>query len=531
MKGAVSRKTEVRSINATPDKRIYWSIISDYDLKTGLCELVDNAIDQWSLEAKKQPLLVSVVLDVERQRVSIEDNAGGVPDQQLRLLVSPGGSRNSPADEIIGVFGVGSKRACVALGAHVEIRTRYKSQSSFQIDVTDDWLTGSDWDIPSYSIPDISPSTTRIDISTLRRSLTPEDLVEIESHLGETYDRFLEGGCEIRINGQPVVPRRFNTWAYPPGYPPRRARLDIPIPGLPDIYATVEAGLIRDRDPQIENYGVYVYCNDRLISKELRSRDVGYYVTSEAGVPHPDASLARVIVSFNGAARGMPWNSSKSAINVSHPTFEAIRPTIIQLNSYFTSLSRRTKDDWDGKVTRFSHGEVVETDPVAPGTRRRLDLPELPRVNKPLHEALLGNNKAVLSKQPWTLGLVEALGAVDVVVRQRFDTKNRIALILLDSNFEIALKEYIVHREDLFPKRTFTDAYISTLFKNRADVLNAVTRSTPLPADHITKASHYYLMRNKLIHERATVGITDEDVRVYRQTVEAILKKLFGLRF
>jgi hypothetical protein len=301
--------------------------------------------------------------------------------------------------------------------------------------------------------------------------------------------------------------------------------------GVRDIYAKVEAGLIRDRDPQRENYGVYVYCNDRLISKEIRSRDVGYYVTSEAGVPHPDASLARVIVSLYGAARQMPWNSSKSAINVSHPTFEAVRPTIIQLNSYFTSLSRRTKDDWDGKVTRFSKGKVVETDFVPPGSRRRLDLPELPRVNKPLHEALRNKNKSVLSKQPWTLGLVEALGAVDVVVRQRFDTKNRIALVLLDSNFEIALKEYIVHREDLFPKATFTDAHIATLFKNRANVLNAVNLATPLAPEHVRKASHYYLMRNKLIHERATVGITDEDVRVYRQTVEHILKKLFGLSF
>jgi hypothetical protein len=219
MKGAVSRKTEGRSIDATPDKRIYWSIISDYDLRTGLCELVDNAIDQWTHEGKKQALLVSVSLDVDRQRVSIEDNAGGIPKQELRLLVAPGGSRNSPLDEIIGVFGVGSKRACVALGAHVEIRTRYKSQGSFQIDVTEEWLTGSDWEIPSYSIPDISPRTSRIDITLLRRSLTSGDVAEIRDHLGETYDRFLEGGCEIRLNGQRVVPRRFDSWAYPPGYP------------------------------------------------------------------------------------------------------------------------------------------------------------------------------------------------------------------------------------------------------------------------------------------------------------------------
>lgn len=41
--------------------------------------------------------------------------------------------------------------------------------------------------------------------------------------------------------------------------------------------------------------------------------------------------------------------------------------------------------------------------------------------------------------------------AIDVITRQRFETGNRTALILLDSNFEVALKEFIVHRTDLFP--------------------------------------------------------------------------------
>lgn len=35
-------------------------------------------------------------------------------------------------------------------------------------------------------------------------------------------------------------------------------------------------------------------------------------------------------------------------------------------------------------------------------------------------------------------------------------------------------------------------------------------------------------MRNKLIHDRATVGVTDGDVQTYRQTVESVLKILFG---
>jgi hypothetical protein len=291
------------------------------------------------------------------------------------------------------------------------------------------------------------------------------------------------------------------------------------------------AGLVTDRDPETENYGVYLFCNDRLIIKELKTRDVGYFVSTEAGVPHPDASLCRAIVDLHGPAISMPWNSSKTNIVSGHPAFQGIRPTLIQLVSYFSSLSRRLKHDWEADVTPYSSGEIENVASADVASGKRLNLPALPRVNKQHVEHLKARNKTVLKDSPWTVGLVEAIAAIDIIERQRFDTKNRIALILLDSNFEIALKEFIVHRTDLFPKTTYTDAKIAQLFNNRTDVINEVTKKVTISAKLLDKARHYYGLRNKLIHERATVGITDNDVDNYRSTVEAILKILFKLRF
>jgi len=158
-------------------------------------------------------------------------------------------------------------------------------------------------------------------------------------------------------------------------------------------------------------------------------------------------------------------------------------------------------------------------------------LPPLPRVNKPQVEKLKSRNKAQIHAQPWTLGLVEAMAAVDVVTRQRLETKNRIALMLLDSNFEIALKEFIVHRDDLFPPSQYGKAVIQKLFDNRSDVITAITQKVALPKPLLTKAQHFYNIRNKLVHERATVEPTDTDVDTYRSTIEKILTTLFGLRF
>ncbi len=74
--GAVGNKTEIGPLDGTPEKRMFWSIIADYDLKTGLCELVDNAIDLWRLGKERKELKVVVELDHIRQLIAVTDNAG-----------------------------------------------------------------------------------------------------------------------------------------------------------------------------------------------------------------------------------------------------------------------------------------------------------------------------------------------------------------------------------------------------------------------------------------------------------------------
>lgn len=102
---------------------------------------------------------------------------------------------------------------------------------------------------------------------------------------------------------------------------------------------------------------------------------------------------------------------------------------------------------------------------------------------------------------------------------------------MLDSTFEIALKEFIVHRNDLFPPAQYDDSQIATLFARRHLVTNTILQKRPALKPLIDTANHYYLMRNKLVHERATVDVTDSDIKNYRMTVERLLHELFDLNF
>jgi hypothetical protein len=333
------------------------------------------------------------------------------------------------------------------------------------------------------------------------------------------------------LNGDPVAPIEFETWAFPPGHGPRRMTYAVELTDIGRINFDVTAGLIRDRDRERANYGVYFYCNQRLIVKELKTREVGYFVSAEAGVPHPDSSLCRTIVRLQGPAKGMPWTSNKTGIDFDHPIFRHIRKTIIDLTSHFTRLSRTFKDDWANNVVKYDEGniEIQRADQVT--AAGRLLLPGLPKERRPRGARSKTANKQQTDRQPWTVGLVEAFDAIDVIERQNLDTKNRFALILLDSNFEIALKEFIVNRPKLFPPHEFTNTKISALFERRTEVIKLVRTKVSIPDELIDKANYYYNVRNSLTHQRATVNPTDADIRGYRGVVQELLSILFDLQF
>ena len=141
-------KKEVDRLNATPSKRLFLSIIADYDLNRSICELVDNGLDVWVRGGKARDITIKIVLDEGQQTITIEDDAGGLAKSELQYIVGPGQTGTNPSMETIGIFGVGTKRAVVALAQDIKIKTRYGKQSTYQIEFDEDWLKDDDWELP-----------------------------------------------------------------------------------------------------------------------------------------------------------------------------------------------------------------------------------------------------------------------------------------------------------------------------------------------------------------------------------------------
>lgn len=132
-------KREVDQVDATPSKRLFLSIIADYDLNRSICELIDNAFDLWITNGKRGSITVEVELNKDQQTIRVTDDVGGVDKANLKFIVGPGQTSNLPEAEIIGIFGVGTKRAVVALAQDITITTRYGNQRTFQVEFDDSW--------------------------------------------------------------------------------------------------------------------------------------------------------------------------------------------------------------------------------------------------------------------------------------------------------------------------------------------------------------------------------------------------------
>src|SRR5258706_5867451 len=300
-------RKKVGTLDATPTKGIFHPMIADYDLNRSICELVDNAFDVWARSGKNKSVAIQVELNDRQQTIRVEGNAGGLRKAELRYIVSPGETATKPTDETIGIFGVGSKRAVVALAQEIRITTRYPSERTHQISFDDTWINDPSWELEIYEIDAIPEGTTSVELHRLRDKLTEDVIDRLRAHLGATYAKFLrKGGISLTVNGDPIKPKFFENWAYPPSFEPRRYVGTLESQhGLVKVEAI--AGLCRESSPSVGEYGVYFYCNERLIARALKTFEVGF-TKGFAGAPHPKVSLTRVVVSLNGDARDMPWN-------------------------------------------------------------------------------------------------------------------------------------------------------------------------------------------------------------------------------
>ncbi len=517
-------KQQVAILDAVPSKRLFLSIIADYDLNKSICELVDNAFDMWTRSGRTRAVTVEVWLRESEGMIVIQDDAGGIAREDLRFVVGPGQSSSGPTDQTIGIFGVGTKRAVVALANDIRIATRRRNAETYQVEFNDDWLNDEDWALPLFRVADIEQGVTRVELRQLRPPISRIQAAQLREHLGATYAKFLAmPGVTLRLDDERVAPRLFDGWSYPPNYGPRRYSGSLLTESGREVELDVTAGLSNESSPASGAYGVYFYCNDRLVAPAMKSFDVGF-TRGQAGLPHPKISLTKVIVSMRGDADAMPWNSSKSDISTKHQVFVALHAWLVKVVSDYARLSRTWMGEWPEKVFAYPEGEIEEH-PIAESiAANRSFLPDPPPSRPRLPQRVAKRNQALARRNPWVVPLYEGVVAAVGLVKQPLEHANWLALNLLHVTLTAAIKEYVLRAAD----EEITNKDLRTLLSSSS--VDARLRSLVPLGD--VRWSEIEVLRGRiddLTYSRTTPNVGINELLQAEALVRKVLKSLFRI--
>jgi DNA gyrase/topoisomerase IV subunit B len=210
-------KQAIDTLDATPSKRLYQSIIADYDLNRSICELVDNGLDVWVRHGKTTAITIEILLNEAQQTIIVRDNAGGLRKSEMRYIVAPGETGTKETDETIGIFGVGTKRGVVALAQDIKITTRYLKEPTYQLDFDEQWLEDDEnWELSVYEVDAIPEGTTLVELQKLRTTIDDVAKKLLKEHLQTTYAKFLtHRNVTIKLNSEALSSEFFENWAYP----------------------------------------------------------------------------------------------------------------------------------------------------------------------------------------------------------------------------------------------------------------------------------------------------------------------------
>lgn len=293
--GAESAQTG--SVSLPPAEAIQHALGANHDLRSGIDELIDNAIDAQARE-------VAVVFHCQGflvTQVSVHDDGCGMSEDRLQQVMRLGvhAGRGRPS---IGMYGMGLKEGSFANADTLTVVSRERGSFASALEVSKGSFTGRWLDVPAVTAiwnrrnqlvalahgttvlwDNLTFAYTGSDVAQAGVFLS-QSLERVRRHVGIRYHRFLQSGSlTIRLlmtfDDQPPQPsapvKAVDPCGYRksghPGYP-----LVLTVdgePGAPGVVAHVWPGRSRLDNFILEDkhgnghQGLYVYVANRLITQ------------------------------------------------------------------------------------------------------------------------------------------------------------------------------------------------------------------------------------------------------------------------
>jgi hypothetical protein len=338
--------------NAYPRKHFFLEMFTrDISLEDCVLDLIDNSIDGLvrtreidissslldEANAKNFPPsagLPRIEVSYTKSHFEIKDTCGGIPrDHALKDVFNFGHSPDAMGG-VLGVYGVGLKRAIFKLGENFEMKSR-TVDNGFDVNLNvrewskkDDAL--DDWRIPitfASSAPSLKKAGTSIRVTNLRKEVTMrmDDGTfqeRLKSVISQTYGLFIKRYVIITLNGLELEPFQIPLAASAEVQPAHDVFEEHGV--RVELFASLAER--KNQQWKAEPAGWYVLCNGRIVVAADKGELTGW---GTAGFPqfHDGKFRGFVGVAFFKAKDPalLPWTTTKRGLNRESPVYQSAR--------------------------------------------------------------------------------------------------------------------------------------------------------------------------------------------------------------
>lgn len=361
---------DMTKAKGNPSKGFFINMITrDISLADCVLDLLDNCVDGINNKSTREnvPLPetnkyaghnVEIIFDVNS--FAIQDNCGGIP---INSAIEYAFRFGRPDDLIldtthmIGLYGIGMKRAMFKIGKKIKIESSTGSESfELELDVNQ-WRTKvpeTDWDFDLTNVrqngTDV-PTGTKIIIHDLYPSIKrmfqrPDFLSTLHTCIERDYAFILMHGLKIFANKRQVK-AKIPQIKVSDDFRPIKIRR-----AIDGVNTEIAAGLgasppsddsALSKFPDADKYGWYIVCNERVVVSADKTHLTGWG-SYPPSAWHPQYLGFIGIVKFDSEEPDLlPWKTTKRDVDTSNAIYQVVLGDMKEVAETFVQYTNKRK--------------------------------------------------------------------------------------------------------------------------------------------------------------------------------------------
>ena len=341
-------------------------LTQDVSVEECIFDLIDNSIDAFpehSDEIVSEYNGYTINLILQKNLFLISDHGKGIDKIFLQKDTLRFGTKTDHHTTSIGFYGIGLNRAIFKLGKKINITTETNLERSIiNLDVAKFLKDNDNWSLPIYSEQLKGKNGTFIKIEDLNSEISdcftnPEWVNSFCNQISIRYSEFLKKNLKIKVNEKEITPHlvsiRTNSGfkTLKKEFTHKGIKVIISLGQSAEHFFTYEKSYNSEKNATPQECGWFVYCNDRAVKLFDWTPDTGWHTKF-----HSEHTGFIGKAYFIGTAGKLPWNTSKTDIDLNNETYKKSLETM-----------KRFSEEWrkhTNKVLKKGYRPETEESPL-----------------------------------------------------------------------------------------------------------------------------------------------------------------------